>query len=153
VPLSQIAGVAGHLFATMNLYSTLVVLHVVTAIFGLGPLASLAVVTTRPSSTSIPADRVARILRLVSWSLLGMFLTGVAIVALTHGALGQVLWMRVSIGLFVVLGLLLGLASRQIRRALRDSPPAILPKALNPLLWSMCGLVVTITYLMEAKPW
>jgi hypothetical protein len=150
--LSQLAGVVGHLFATMNLYSTLVFLHVVTAIFGLGPLASLAVVTTRSSSTLIPADRVARILRLVRWSLLGMFLTGAGIIALTHGALGQVLWMRVSIGLFVLLGVLHGVASGQVRRAQRGSAPS-LPKALGSLLWSMCGLVGAITYLMEAKPW
>ena len=75
----------------MNLYSTLVSLHVVSAIFGLGPFV-----------------------------------------------------------LFVLLGALHGVASRQLRRAHRKTLQ--LPRSLNPTLRTMCGLVVAITYLMEAKP-
>jgi hypothetical protein len=109
--------------------------------------------TTRSSSAALPIERIAGRLRVVRWSLVGMFLTGVIIIGLTHGATGQTTWLRVAFGLFLLLGLLHGLASRQVRRAQRSSTLATLPRALNPLLWSMCGLVATITYLMEAKPW
>lgn len=138
----------------MNLYTTLVSIHVIAAIFGLGPLLLLAAATSRaPSPAAMSIDRLADALRLVRFSLAGIFLSGAGIIALTHGALGETWWIRISFGLFVLLGLLHGLTSRQVKLARRDSTPAVIPKTLSPLLWSMCGLVVAITYLMEAKPW
>jgi hypothetical protein len=152
--MSQIAGLIGHPGVTMNLYSTLVSLHVIAAIFGLGPLALLAAAVSRaPSPSYIPIDRVAGALRLVRFSLAGIFLTGAGIIALTRGALGETWWVRISFGLFVLLGLLHGLASRQVKLAQRSPAPTLIPKPLTPMLWSMCGVVVAITYLMEAKPW
>ena len=143
--MSQIAGAIGHPHATMNFYSTLVGLHVVTAIFGLGPLASLAAATTRSSSASIPPERVARLMGVVRWGLLGMFLTGAGIIALTHGAFGETIWMRASFGLFVLLGLLHGARQPPAPAgATRDAVDSA--RGLSTMLWVMCAVVVTITY-------
>jgi len=148
--VSQIARVAGHPCATMNLYTSLVSLHVIAAIFGLGPLAALALATARTSAVPIPAERLLERLRLVRWGLAAMFISGAGIIALTHGALGETTWMRVSFGLFVVLGALHGITSRKARQVNGDTT---VPKSVSALLWSMCAVIVLITYLMEAKPW
>lgn len=137
----------------MNLYSTIVFLHVITAILGLGPLVVLAVVSTRPIPASFPWDRVAQFLRLVGWSLVGMFVTGAVIIAFTHGAFREAVWMRISFGLFLLLSALYGLARRELRKIRSASPLTPHTKSLNIILWGMCGMIVAITYLMEAKPW
>lgn len=136
----------------MNLYSTSVFLHVLAAILGLGPLTTLAVVSSS-STPSMPVERFAQILRVVGWSLLALLVTGVLIIAQTHGALGKTGWVRVSLALFLALGALHGVVRRRLKRS-RDVTPAVaLPRGLSPLLWTMCALVAAITYLMEAKPW
>ena len=137
----------------MNAYSSVVCLHVITAVLGLGPLTALAVVTTWPSSTPFPPERVTQLMRIVGWSLLGMFVTGAVIIAMTRGALGETPWMRASFALFLFLGFLHGMARRQLRRAQRATPFVLPAKSLSRILWAMCVLVATITYLMEAKPW
>lgn len=133
----------------MTLYSLLVFLHVVTAIFGLGPLAVLAVGS---SGGWLPLTRTAQLLRLTGLSLLGMFITGAGLIALTHGALGGTGWVRVSFGLFLVLGFLHGMSRRQLRKAQAAAAPAA-GSAFGGLLWAMCAITAVITYLMEAKPW
>jgi uncharacterized membrane protein len=136
----------------MNLYSTSVFLHVLAAVLGLGPLTTLAVVSSSPAP-SMPAERFAQILRIVGWSLAALLVTGIIIVAQTRGALGQTGWVRVSVGLFVVLGMLQGIVRRRLKRSRDATPSGALPRGLSPLLWTMCALVAAITYLMEAKPW
>jgi hypothetical protein len=136
----------------MNLYSTSVFLHVLAAILGLGPLTTLAVIASSPTP-SLPAERFAQILRVVGWSLLALLVTGVLIIAQTRGTLGQTGWVRVSFGLFVVLGALHGMVRRRLKRSRDTLPSVALPRGLSPLLWVMCALVAAITYLMEAKPW
>lgn len=136
----------------MSLYSTVVFLHVLTAILGLGPLTVLALAASGPSRTAFPLERFARVLRLVGWSLAGMFVTGAGIIAFTHGALGETGWMRASFALFVFLGFLHGMARRQIRIARKAGSATAPGPALGRLLWSMCIVVGAITYLMEAKP-
>lgn len=128
-------------------YSTLVFLHVLAAILGLGPLGALAVVSSWPPP-SLPVERFAQLLRLVGWGLGAMLVTGILIVQQTNGALGRTGWVRASLALFVVLGVLHGIVRRRARRS-RDGA---LPRGSSPLLWAMCALVAAITYLMEAKP-
>jgi hypothetical protein len=136
----------------MNLYSTIVFLHVITAILGLGPLTLLAMFSSLPDSKAFSVDNADWMLRLAGRSLLGMFVTGAALIAFTHGALGEAVWMRVAFGLFVLLGFLLAMARRQVRKGRAFSPPVV-PAALRQLAWSMCAVTAAITYLMEAKPW
>jgi uncharacterized membrane protein len=137
---------------TMNLYSTSVFLHVLAAILGLGPLTTLAVVSSSPTP-SMPVERFAQLLRVVGWSLAVLLVTGVLIIAQTRGALGQTGWVRASFGLFLVLGALHGIVRRRLKRSRENAATVALPRGLSPLLWSMCAVVAAITYLMEAKPW
>jgi uncharacterized membrane protein len=130
----------------MNLYSTVVFLHVITALFGLGPLIVLALASSGPETSWMPQAPFVRLLRLTGWSLAAMFVTGALLIALTRGALGQTGWMRVSFGLFLLLGFLQGMTRRQLRKAYPNP-------TLRPFLWAMCAVVAAITYLMEAKPW
>lgn len=136
----------------MNLYSTSVFLHVLAAILGVGPLTTLAIVSSS-STPSLPVEKFAQLLRIVGWSLGAMLVTGILIVAQTQGALGKSGWVRVSLGLFLVLGALHGVVRRRLKRSREAAPSSALPRGLSPLLWAMCGLVAAITYLMEAKPW
>lgn len=136
----------------MNLYSTLVSLHVLTAILGLGPLGTLALLASSPSP-ALPVPRFSQVLRIVGWSLGVMLVTGVMLIALTHGAHARAVWPRVSVGLFLVLGALQGLVRRRLKRCQAEGLAGTLPAGLAPLLYAMCALVVIITYLMEAKPW
>lgn len=137
---------------TMNLYSSTVFLHVLAAIFGLGPLLTLAVVSSS-TTPSLSAERFSQMLRIVGWSLGAMLITGVLIIAQTGGGLGKAGWVRASLGLFLVLGALQGVVRRRLKRARDATPSGALPRGLSPLLWTMCALVAAITYLMEAKPW
>ena len=137
----------------MNLYSTIVFLHVITAILGLGPLTVLAIGCSRPISVPLPWDRIAGTLRLVGWSLAAMFATGALLIALTHGALGETGWVRASFGLFLLLGALHGAARRQVRKFRNASPPPTTAGVLGTIFAVMCGITAVITYLMEAKPW
>lgn len=132
----------------MNLYSFSVFLHVLAAIFGVGPLAVLAIASSGPAP-AIPVARFLQLLRLVGVGLGAILLTGILIVAQTHGAFGRTGWVRVSFGLLLVIGALQSIVRRRVKR----SEGATLPRGLSPLLWTMCALVAVITYLMEAKPW
>jgi uncharacterized membrane protein len=143
---------------TMNpyLYPTIVFLHVATVILGLGPLTALLLSTSRTGAAAFSVDRTAQLLRIVGWSLPGVLLTGAAIIALTHGALGETRWMKLSFFLFLLLGALHGLARRTLRKLqTATTAPAPASSPANPLhriTWAMSALVVLITWLMEAKP-
>ena len=97
------------------------------------------------------SQRATPLLRLVGWGLAGMLVTGVILVAFTKGALGQTPWMRASLVLFVLLGILFGYARRLLRRTMAATP-SVIPAALSRILWTMCALVAAIIFLMEAKP-
>lgn len=134
------------------LYSAIVCLHVITAILGLGPLTGVAIATTGHSSELFPWDHLTRLMRIAGWSLVGMLVTGAGLIAMTHGALGDTGWMRVSFALFLFLGFLHGLAMRQLRRGRSATPPSTPANSLSRILWTMCAVVAAIAYLMEAKP-
>jgi hypothetical protein len=135
----------------MQMYSVVVSLHVITAVLGLGPLAALAVIASRSDTGEFPPQRATALLRIVTWSLVGILVTGVIMIAFTKGALGRTRWMMSSVILFVLLGFLLGQARRVLRRAL-GATPSVIPAALSRILWTMCAVVAAIVYLMEAKP-
>jgi uncharacterized membrane protein len=139
------------------LYPTIVFLHVTTVILGLGPLTALLLSTVRSEAETFSLPRTAQLLRIVGWSLPGILVTGAAIIALTHGALGETRWMRVSFFLFLLLGALHGFARRTLRK-LQTTPSSALStsssfiRPLRLIAWAMSTLVVLITWLMEAKP-
>lgn len=134
----------------MTPYSLILSLHVVTAVLGLGPLAAILVLT--PQVASFEARLLQRIMRVVIASLGLMLITGVALVALVHGAFGETWWLRLSVLLFFGLGFL----HSRIRRTTRGNAPLLGPEQLrrvNRICWIMCVDVAAIVYLMAAKPW
>jgi len=76
-----------------------------------------------------------------------MLVTGAGLIAMTHGTLGDTGWMRMSFALFLFLGLLHGLATRQLRRGKRAMPPGAPANSLSRILWTMCAVVAAIAYL------
>ena len=136
----------------MNLYPTLVFLHVLAAILGLGPLTVLAILSSSPAPV-ISVGWFARLNRIVGWGLGALLVTGVLIIGQTHGVLGKAGWTRVAVGLFVVLAVLHGIVRSRLKRNRDAAPDGALPSGLGWQLRPMCGLVAAITYLMEAKPW
>lgn len=137
----------------MTPYSLIVALHVVVVILGLGPITVLVIATSGSPPAPFPYDRVTRLMRFTAWSLVAVFATGAAAIAMTHGAMGEGLWMKVSFGLFLFLGFLHGLGRRLLRRARCLTPPAPPPASLRWIFRIMSVVVATITWLMEAKPW
>ena len=134
----------------MNTYSIILDLHVITAILGVGPLAAATVLTAAGSSPQPLALR--RVMRFVIWSLAAMLVTGVALVALSHGALRDAWWIRISTILFLLLGFLHVRVSRSLRNA-GAAIEAVSMRRINRTLLGMCLCVAAIAYLMQAKPW
>ena len=71
----------------MNSYSLVILLRILTAILGLGPLTVLAKVSAGPAAVSFSLDHVAQFMRPAGWSLAGMLVTranGLAAPAAAH---------------------------------------------------------------------
>ena len=134
----------------MNLYSTVLALHVITAVLGLGPLGAVTILTS--GGTTLPVLPLQKIMRVVIWSLLVMLVTGCVLAGLVRGAFEHAGWLRLSVILFFLLGFL----HSRVRRALRGVGTTLSSDAMrqiNRILWGMCACVAVITYLMQAKPW
>ena len=145
----------------MSLYSFLVSIHVVVAILGLGPLMALALLTKRPplpvaAPRPVPPEPAlrafARILRVSQASLGLMLITGITLVAMTHGIFGRQLWMITSVILFLALGASPGLAQSNFKMALGSTTPIMHVERAHHFLLAACGLVVVIAWLMQTKP-
>jgi hypothetical protein len=130
-----------------SVYNIAVVVHVLVAILGSGQIGAVAVMlaAARRAGTA-PADgarAVAPLLPYVRVSLGLLVLTGVAMDRLASGALHHLWWVRLSF-LLVVLELLL---LRRVRGTLARGGGG-----LEPLAWSMCGVLGLIIVLMRVKP-
>lgn len=145
----------------MNLYSTVVSIHVIVAILGLGPLMTLAVLTRRLTvatgvSAATPPEAALRaflrLLRLAQVSLGLMAVTGATLIAIVHGAFGHQLWMVISVVLFLVLGGGTALAQSYLRKAITPEGAVVYLERAHRALAALCVLVVLIAWLMESKP-
>lgn len=145
----------------MSLYPFIVSLHVMVAVLGVGPLATIALLTKRPplpegAPRPVPPEAAlrvfGRILGVVQGSLGLMLITGITLIAMTHGVMGRQRWMITAIVLFLVLGWATGMARSRLKQALASSKPLELVDRAHRFLLGACGLVVVIVWLMEAKP-
>lgn len=119
----------------MNPYLLVVALHVISFLFAGGPVLALALVP-------LPPETARRLAFIAGFGLLGLLVTGVGAVAFTGGALGHFTWLRVSVGLFFVIGALMGRLRAVAKRA----------GAVQPLAWAITSALAVVVYLMEAKP-
>lgn len=124
----------------MNPYPWVVVLHVLSVLASAGPVLTLALV-----ADGVSAPAAQRLVRLASFGLVGVLVTGVAAIALTGGELAQLWWLRLSVLLFLVIGALTGRLRRVLRRP--DSRGAV-----RRLAWAITVALCLVVYLMEAKP-
>jgi hypothetical protein len=131
-----------------HLYSSLLVIHVIVAILGVGSIASVAIVAATARRAGHASTQVlltiAPLLRYAVFSLAAMLVTGILLDLAAHGAFHESWWFRGSALLVVATGALHGFARRAMRAA-----------ALRRVEWiayGMCALVAVITMLMEVKP-
>jgi len=122
-------------------YSVVVALHVVSFAFCAGPVVAL---TLAVGGMSPPAAQ--RLVRVASFALLALLITGGYAAAVTGGAFFQTWWLRLSILLFLVIGALLGL----LRRLSRQLPGS--GGAVRTLGWVITVALALVVYLMEGKP-
>ena len=145
----------------MALYPFLVSIHVLVAVLGLGPLMALALLTKRPplpEGTPRPMPPEAalraftRLLRVSQAGLGLMLLTGVVLVAMTHGAYGRQAWMITSVVLFLLIGATTGIAQSNLKKAAGPQGAVAHIELTHRLLLVASGFVAIIVWLMEAKP-
>ena len=137
----------------MSLFGVALVVHVLAAILGVGPVAFMAILGSRAAPAGELAlerrDLLAAVSRWLSVALALMLLTGVllGVVAGQHEAR----WYRASVLLVVLIGALNGFARRKLRKADPVDPAPSLRFAAR-VSWCMCALVGVITTLMTLQP-
>jgi len=137
----------------MSLFAAALVVHVLAAILGVGPVAFMALLGSR----AVPAPDLARerrdllgaASRWVSVALALMLVSGLLLGAVT--GLHETRWYRSSVLLLLVVGALNGFARNKLRRADPADPTPSIRFAAR-VSWWMCALVGVITLLMTLQP-
>jgi hypothetical protein len=141
----------------MNVYLVALVTHVLVAILGLGSVVSVALMaaTVRRSGRGAAEASVwiRPLLRVSAFSLAGMLLTGVVMVAVAGAGFHGAWWLRSSVLLLVVTGALHARARRALKaEPANDHDARIALKRVERIAYAMSLLIATITVLMELKP-
>jgi hypothetical protein len=141
----------------MSLYLIALLTHVLVAILGLGSVVAIGLMAKTARRNGGNAAEAAAwlrpLLRLSAFSLAGMLITGITMIAVAGGGFHGAWWLRASVILLVVTGAINGRA----RRALRAQPAdehesrAVLWR-VERMAYGMSSLIATITVLMELKP-
>lgn len=139
------------------IYATILALHVLFAVLGLGSIASVAVLAATARRTGRAAAEAAvwlgPLLRYFALSLGVMLLTGILLDLAARGAFHGAWWLRGSVLLLVATGAV----HAWTRRGLRQGPAgksregAMLQRVVYGAC-TMCVLIGAITVLMEVKP-
>ena len=140
-----------------RLYTSLLVVHVLVAILGLGSIASVAVLAAaagRAGRSALDAlTWLGPLLRYSALSLAAMLATGILLGAASAGAVYEAWWFRGSVLLLVLTGALHGRARRAVRLGLATEGSGDLAvQRVARLAYAMCALIAVIAGLMEVKP-
>jgi hypothetical protein len=140
-----------------SLYASVLAVHVIVAILGLGSIASVALVASAARRAGRGLTDVlpwlGPLLRASGISLGIMLITGVLLDVVVGGTFHERWWFRGSALLLIVTGVLHGLARRTVRRPLptaEDRDAAL--RRVERIAYGMCALIAAITVLMEVKP-
>jgi hypothetical protein len=140
----------------MNLYLVALVTHVLVAILGLGSVVSVAIIAAamrRSGRVTEASAWIRPLLRVSAFSLAGMLITGVAIIAAAGGGYHRAWWLRLSVLLLVVTGALHARARRALKREPANEQEArLVLQRVERIAYGMSSLIATITVLMELKP-
>ncbi len=82
-----------------------------------------------------------------------MLLTGGVLLALTRGVFLDTWWMRLSLILLLILGVLYVGVKRSLQNLVATERNLGEAPFVKPALWMICGTVAGIVYLMVDKPW
>jgi hypothetical protein len=140
-----------------RLYTSLLVIHVLVAVLGLGSLASIAILAATAGRAGRSAAEalawLGPLLRYSAFSLGAMLATGILLGATSAGAVHEAWWFRGSALLLVLTGALHGRARRAARLGLANAGDGELAvRRVARLAWAMCALIAVIAVLMEVKP-
>jgi len=140
-----------------RLYTSVLVVHVLVAVLGLGSIASVAIVAATAGRVGRGATGalmwLGPLLRYSGFSLAAMLATGILLGATSAGAVHEAWWFRGSALLLVLTGALHGRARRAVRRGLANEDDGELAvRRAARLAYGMCALIAVIAVLMEVKP-
>jgi hypothetical protein len=123
------------------IYLVALAVHVVSAILGSGQVLGLAFA----AGAAQPDAQLLKVLvSTTRWSLVLVFLSGVAMLAVTGGAYAHETWLRASFVVYVLIGGLIGLMLRALK--------AQAYPRLRRLAFAASALVAVAATLMETKP-
>jgi hypothetical protein len=139
-----------------RLYTSLLVIHVLVAVLGLGSIASIAILAAAGRAGRRPTEALSwlgPLLRYSAFSLGAMLATGILLGAASAGAVHEAWWFRGSALLLVLTGALHGRARKAVRlgRA-NEGDGELAVRRVARLAYAMCALVAVIAALMEVKP-
>ena len=141
----------------MSLYLIALVAHVLVAILGLGSVVSVALMAATVRRTGRNAADAAMwirpLLRVSAFSLAGMLITGVTMIAVAGGGFHRAWWLRLSVLLLVVTGAMHARARRALKaEPANDHEARLVLQRVERIAYGMSSLIATITVLMELKP-
>jgi hypothetical protein len=142
-----------------NLYTYLLVAHVLVAVLGLGSVAAVAITAAtarraKSGATGAQMEALAwlgSLLRYSMFSIPAMMGTGVLLDRAVAGAFSATWWFRGSMLLLAATGVLQALARRAVRRGIANNDDGYL-RRVERIAYGMCALIAVITMLMEVKP-
>jgi hypothetical protein len=139
-----------------QLFVPLLALHVVTAVLGLGSVLAVALVAAASRRAGHGLSQVSTVLspllRSSGISLGLMLITGILMVVAAGGAFHRFWWLRASVLLLVLTGVLHGFARRSFRRGVEADVGGGRLQQIERLAFVMSVLIATIAVLMELKP-
>jgi hypothetical protein len=137
-------------------YTIVVALHAIAAVLGAGQVLALLIVAhghTPDPAVTIIGGRLVRLLRASGASLGVPIVTGFLLVYIAGGGLLDALWLKVSMGLVIVLGVVTVTTRRRLVRAMAANPArATVLRSVERASVAMCAVVAAIAFLMAAKP-
>jgi uncharacterized membrane protein len=137
-------------------FTSVLALHVIVAVLGLGSIASIAIVAGAARRTGRVADDVlislGSLLRVSGVSLGAMLVTGVLLNFAAGNAFSAMWWFRGSALLLIATGVLHALARRTIRTAPAGGDRRSALRRVERIAYAMCALIAVIAVLMEIKP-
>jgi hypothetical protein len=140
-----------------RLYTSVLVVHVLVAVLGLGSIASVAILAAtagrRGRGAAEALTWLGPLLRYSAFSLAAMLATGILLGATSAGAVHEAWWFRGSALLLVLTGALHARARRAVRLGLATEGDGHLAvRRVARLAYGMCALIAVIAALMEVKP-
>jgi hypothetical protein len=140
-----------------RLYTSVLVVHVLVAVLGLGSIASVAIVAATAGKVGRGSTGaltwLGPLLRYSAFSLAAMLATGILLGITSAGAVHEAWWFRGSALLLVPTGALHARARRAVRRGLATEGDGDLAlRRVARLAFGMCALIAVIAVLMEVKP-